>query len=100
MGIYPMNTAEPTIDEQLDNILNEAAKTIANNIFYGTNEEAHTRTKLLTLISDQVAKALEDVYDEQKIWMHEHTELKLGYATYMLTIVKNRLATLNGVKNK
>jgi hypothetical protein len=93
-----MNTTEPNLDELLDGII----ASIAGDVFdyacdadSDRDEAVYSATQshkkaLERVISDQIAKALEDVYDEQKTWMHEHTELKLGYATYMLTIVKDR----------
>ena len=41
---------------------------------------------------------LDKLYEEQRTWMHEHSELKLDYATYMLSLIqaeRNKLKERN-----
>jgi len=97
------------IDEQIRNIIGQIPNYILGYLEIGDDikeewkgeQPAYLKVysdRIAKLIANQVREALEDVYEEQKKWSHEHTELKLGYATYMLTIVKDRIAALKGDK--
>ena len=45
-------------------------------------------------LDKQIEEVLDRLYEEQRIWMHEHSELKLGYATYMLSLIQAERAKL------
>ena len=49
-------------------------------------------------LDKQIEEVLDRLYEEQRIWMHEHSELKLGHATYMLSLIQAERAKLKEAK--
>ena len=47
----------------------------------------------------EVGAVLDRLQEEQRAWMHEHTDLKLGYATYLLSNIEAERAKLKEVNN-
>ena len=81
--------------QELDEILDEFLTDIyMNNEHFAANQEALDKTKeepmqaILDWHNKQVEEVLDRLYEEQRTWMHEHSELKLGYATYMLSLIE------------
>lgn len=56
------------------------------------------KQSILDWHNKQVEDVLNRLYEEQRTWMHEHSELKIDYATHMLSLIQAERNKLKEVK--